>query len=98
MPSTTHGLQDVSTDTPTPPPPNEAGAAFAHRAFEAQARRSPGAVALVSSVRAVTYSELNADAEAIARRLRAAGVGPDTRVGVCLERGPALVAALLGVW
>ncbi|OZV80550.1 non-ribosomal peptide synthetase [Micromonospora echinospora] len=34
----------------------------------------------------------------IARRLRAAGVGPDTPVGICLDRGVGMVAAVLGVW
>ncbi|HYW07111.1 MAG TPA: amino acid adenylation domain-containing protein, partial [Longimicrobium sp.] len=67
-------------------------------AFEARARRAPGATALVFGGETLTYAELDAAADGIARRLRAAGVGPDARVGVCVERGPALVAALLGAW
>ncbi|MDB4949056.1 MAG: Malonyl CoA-acyl carrier protein transacylase, partial [Gemmatimonadetes bacterium] len=101
MTSTSDGLRDPAAGSP--PSAVEAvelaaGEVCVHRAFEAQARRSPGAVALVSGGRTVTYAGLDAHAEAIASRLRAAGVGPDARVGVCVERGPALVAALLGVW
>jgi pristinamycin I synthase-3/4 len=75
-----------------------AGGALAYRAFEAWARLAPGATALVFGEATITYAELDAAADAVARRLRAAGVGPDARVGVCVERGPALVAALLGAW
>ena len=68
-----------------------------HIAFAAQARRSPGAVALESGGEAVTYASLDASAEALAARLRALGVGPESLVGVCLERSPEMVAALLAV-
>ncbi|HEX2189531.1 MAG TPA: amino acid adenylation domain-containing protein, partial [Longimicrobiaceae bacterium] len=68
-----------------------------HRAFEAQARRTPSAVALESAGAAVTYAELDARAALLAAELRGGGVGPEVRVGVRLERSPELVAALLGV-
>ncbi|MFL5537935.1 MAG: condensation domain-containing protein, partial [Longimicrobiaceae bacterium] len=81
-----------------PPSGEDEGAVAAHRLFEAHARAAPGAVALVAGggVR-WTYAELDARADRVARRLRALGVGMETRVGVALERSPALVAALLGV-
>jgi hypothetical protein len=68
-----------------------------HELFAAQAARTPDAVALVHGIRTLTYGELAARAGGIARRLRSLGAGPETRVAVCLERSPDLIAALLGV-
>ncbi|MEA2694490.1 MAG: hypothetical protein QOJ16_3877, partial [Acidobacteriota bacterium] len=65
--------------------------------FAAQAARTPGAEALVDGERRLTYADLARQAAAWAGRLRALGVGPETRVGVCLERSADLVAALLAV-
>ncbi|MET0395972.1 MAG: condensation domain-containing protein, partial [Longimicrobiaceae bacterium] len=68
-----------------------------HDLVEAQARRTPGAVALAAGEERVTFAELDRDSATVARFLRAAGVGPEVRVGIFLERTPAMVAALLGV-
>ncbi len=68
-----------------------------HRLFEAQAARTPAAVALVSEGERTTYGELDARADALAAELARRGVRPETRVGVCMERGPELVVALLAV-
>ncbi|MER7335009.1 MULTISPECIES: amino acid adenylation domain-containing protein [unclassified Micromonospora] len=68
-----------------------------HGPIEERAARTPDAVAVTFEGRAVTYAELNAAANRIAHRLRAAGVGPETLVGVCAERSVELVAGLLGV-
>ncbi|MEV1329763.1 amino acid adenylation domain-containing protein [Micromonospora costi] len=68
-----------------------------HGPVEERAARTPDAVALRFEGRSVTYAELNAAANRIAHRLRAAGVGPETLVGVCAERSMELVAGLLGV-
>ncbi|MGW5278871.1 amino acid adenylation domain-containing protein [Streptomyces collinus] len=67
-------------------------------AFEAQAARTPWATALNGTGFTVTYGDLDARANRIARRLRALGARAETRVAVLLDRGPDLVAALLGVW
>ncbi|WP_063733387.1 non-ribosomal peptide synthetase [Streptomyces sp. RTd22] len=68
-----------------------------HETFEAQATATPDAVALVHRDTQVTYRELNEQANRIAHRLRAAGVGPGVRVGICAERGVGLLAAVVGV-
>ncbi|MET8579604.1 amino acid adenylation domain-containing protein [Streptomyces collinus] len=67
-------------------------------AFEAQAARTPWATALNGTGFTVSYGDLDARANRIARRLRALGARAETRVAVLLDRGPDLVAALLGVW
>ncbi|TVZ82775.1 non-ribosomal peptide synthetase [Streptomyces sp. BK340] len=67
-------------------------------AFEAQAARTPWATALHGTGFTVSYGDLDARANRVARRLRALGARAETRVAVLLDRGPDLVAALLGVW
>ncbi len=73
--------------------------ACVHQLFEAQAARSPGAAALVFEAdgESLTYGELNARANRLAHRLRMEGVGPGALVGLCLERSPEMVVALLAV-
>ncbi|HEX2191251.1 MAG TPA: amino acid adenylation domain-containing protein, partial [Longimicrobiaceae bacterium] len=68
-----------------------------HQLFERQARRTPDAVALVFEEESLTYAELDARADQLARSLRRRGVGPGARVGVCLGRGVDMVASVLGV-
>ena len=69
-----------------------------HELFERQAARTPDAIALVFGTRQVNYRELNEYSNQLAHYLRGRGVGPDVLVGVCLERSPEMVMALLGVW
>lgn len=63
-----------------------------HGVFEEQAARTPDAVAVTFEDTRLTYAELNARANRVAHLLRARGIGPQTLVGVCLERSAALVA------
>ncbi|MFG2977291.1 amino acid adenylation domain-containing protein [Streptomyces sp. NPDC048331] len=72
------------------------GDASLHTLFEAEAARTPGKTAVICAGQEVSYRELDAWAEDIADRLRSA-VTPGTPVGVCVERSPSMVAALLGV-
>lgn len=69
-----------------------------HELFEQQVALNPEAVALVFGKRRVSYGELNERANRVAHYLRRRGVGPDMLVGVCLERSPEMVVALLAVW
>ncbi len=75
-----------------------AGAPLLHRLFEARAARSPTAVAVetAAGVR-LTYAELDARAERLARHLRELGVGPESRVGLAAERSPEMLAGMLAV-
>ncbi|HLL45660.1 MAG TPA: amino acid adenylation domain-containing protein, partial [Longimicrobiaceae bacterium] len=77
--------------------PLDGAAETLHALVEAQAVRTPDAVAVVFEGATLTYAELDARAGAVAAALRGMGVGPETRVGVCMERSAELVVALLGV-
>ncbi|MEV6975748.1 amino acid adenylation domain-containing protein [Kitasatospora sp. NPDC093806] len=68
-----------------------------HELFEERLALHPEAPAVVGHGGELSYAELDALAERIAGRLAEAGVGPDSTVGLCLTKGPALVAAVLGV-
>jgi len=45
----------------------------------------------------LTYAELEARSNRLAHHLRGLGVGPETRVGLCVERSPGVIAAMLGI-
>ncbi|MEV7654366.1 amino acid adenylation domain-containing protein [Streptomyces anulatus] len=64
---------------------------------EARAALAPGATAVVFDEETLTYAELNARANRLARYLAGRGAGPEVRVAVSLPRGPDLVVALLAV-
>jgi amino acid adenylation domain-containing protein len=68
-----------------------------HELFEAQAGKTPEAVALVSGDERLTYAELNGRANRLAHYLRRLGVGPEAQVGVLADRSAGMVVALLGV-
>ena len=68
-----------------------------HELFEEQVLRTPNTVAVVCEDRQLTYHELNQQANQLAHYLRSLGVGPETLVGLCLERSPELVVAVLGI-
>ncbi len=68
-----------------------------HEMIEAQVERTPEAVAIVQDGREMSYELLNARANQLSQFLRKLGVGPDTLVGVCVERSPELIVALLGI-
>jgi amino acid adenylation domain-containing protein len=68
-----------------------------HELFEAQVEKTPEAVALVWEEQQLTYRELNRRANQLAHELRRLGVGPESRVGICVERSPEMLVGLLGI-
>ena len=68
-----------------------------HQLFEEQVAASGQSVALIHEGDSLTYAELNARANRLARYLRAHGVGPDRLVAIHLERGVSLVVGLLAI-
>ena len=68
-----------------------------HHLFEAQVRQNPHAVAACAGPQQITYAALNARANALARALGEAGVGPERTVAVCMDRGIDMLAVLLAI-
>jgi amino acid adenylation domain-containing protein len=68
-----------------------------HQLFEAQALRSPAAVAVVCETQALTYQELNERANALAHHLLELGVLPEAMVGLCVERSVEMLVGILGI-
>ena len=85
-------LLNSSNDTTADYPQN-----CIHQLFEVQVQRSPDSVAVVFGDERLTYRELNAKANQLARYLQGLGVGPEVLVGLCVERSLDMVIALLGI-
>lgn len=68
-----------------------------HQLFEAQVELTPDAVAVVFEDKQLTYSQLNARANQLARYLQKLGVKPDVLVGICVDRSPEMIVGLLGI-
>ncbi|WP_246083056.1 amino acid adenylation domain-containing protein [Nonomuraea diastatica] len=73
------------------------GEATLHGRIEAQAARTPGAVAVRFEGRSLTYAELDARANRVAHTLLRLGAGPGSVVAVCAERSLELLPGMLGV-
>ncbi|HZE68260.1 MAG TPA: amino acid adenylation domain-containing protein [Pyrinomonadaceae bacterium] len=65
--------------------------------FELQVSLSPSAIAVTFQDQQLTYAELNGRANQLARHLCSLGVGPETLVGICIERSLEMVIGLLGI-
>ena len=68
-----------------------------HRWFETQAAANPETIAVTCGDVEISYRDLNAQANQLARELVRLGVAPDSLVGICLDRSPRMVVALLAV-
>ncbi len=69
-----------------------------HELFEAQVEKTPAAIALIADGQEVTYQELNAQANRLARYLlKEREIKPDTLVGLCIERSLDMVLGMLGI-
>ena len=62
-----------------------------------QAEQTPDRIAVIAGGEVMSYGELNRRANQLGNYLRGLGVGPETRVGLCLERNLGMVAGLLGI-
>ncbi|MBA3533185.1 MAG: amino acid adenylation domain-containing protein, partial [Ardenticatenales bacterium] len=68
-----------------------------HELFEAHAARQPNQIALVEGEKQWSYRDLDEQANQLAHQLRALGVGPETRVGVYMERSALMVMGFLAI-
>jgi amino acid adenylation domain-containing protein len=68
-----------------------------HELFEKHAQQSPENIAVVFGDTKLTYAQLNRRANEFARRLQSLGVGPETKVGLLVERNPQWLVGLLGI-
>jgi amino acid adenylation domain-containing protein len=68
-----------------------------HQIFEAQVEHTPDAPAVLCEDEQLTYRELNTRANQLAHHLQRLGVGPEVRVGLCVERSVEMVIGLLGI-
>lgn len=68
-----------------------------HQLFAEQVERTPDNIAVVYKNQQYTYQELNNCANQLANYLQKLGVKPDVMVGICVERSPLMLIALLGI-
>lgn len=68
-----------------------------HELFEAQAARTPEAIAVIFEQQQLTYSSLDGRANQLARHLRSIGVGPEMLVGLCVETSVEMIVGILGI-
>ncbi|MCP8636531.1 amino acid adenylation domain-containing protein, partial [Pseudomonas mosselii] len=71
--------------------------ACTHELIEAQAVRTPEAIAVTFAGQALSYDQLNRRANRLAHKLREQGVGPDVLVGIAVERGFEMIVGLLAI-
>ncbi|MBV9787616.1 MAG: amino acid adenylation domain-containing protein, partial [Chloroflexi bacterium] len=73
------------------------GEQLLHDLFAAQAERTPDAIALTDGTCSLRYGELSRQSDLLARHLQNLGIGPETLVGVCMERSLEMIVGLLAI-
>ncbi|MBE9212888.1 amino acid adenylation domain-containing protein [Plectonema cf. radiosum LEGE 06105] len=68
-----------------------------HQLFEAQVEKNSNAIAIIYNDEQLTYQELNHRSNQLAHYLQSNGVAPEVRVGICIQRSPAIIIAMLAV-
>ncbi|MBB4133176.1 non-ribosomal peptide synthetase [Xanthomonas sp. 3075] len=90
--------QDIAAACASHPAAPTAAAEYCvHQVFEQQVARSPESIAVHFGDHALSYAQLNVQANRLAHHLIALGVRPDSRVALCLERGPEMMVGVLAV-
>ncbi|MFZ0750089.1 MAG: amino acid adenylation domain-containing protein, partial [Pyrinomonadaceae bacterium] len=68
-----------------------------HELFEAQAERTPDAIAIICNGEEVSYRELDSRANQLARHLQKLGVKPETIVALCVDQSTGMMVGLLAI-
>ncbi|MEO1432874.1 MAG: amino acid adenylation domain-containing protein [Cyanobacteria bacterium J06633_8] len=68
-----------------------------HQLFEAQVEKNSNAIAIIYNNEQLTYQELNQRSNQLAHYLQTLGVAPEVRVGICIQRSPAMIVAMLAI-
>lgn len=68
-----------------------------HHLFENQVKKSPDALAVIFEDQQLTYLELNRRANQLANFLRKMNIGPDIKVGICIDRSVEMVIGIIGI-
>jgi amino acid adenylation domain-containing protein len=89
-------LKGASADAAPEPPALAVKSVL--QSFEEQAARTPDATAVIAGGTRTSFAKLNDEATRIGSYLESLGVGPESVVGVLLDRGADLIASLLGIW
>ncbi|MCC8381695.1 amino acid adenylation domain-containing protein, partial [Xenorhabdus sp. PB30.3] len=87
-------LLEVFNATQTDFLPSEA---LIHTLFEQRTQQAPDAIAIISEHGSLSYDELNRRANQLANALITAGIQPDDRVALCVERSPDMIIGILGI-
>lgn len=68
-----------------------------HQLFEAQVKQTPEATAVMFEHEKLSYRELNEKANRLAHHLRASGIGPESLVGICMERSLEMMVGIMAI-